>query len=436
MSRQRVPPRVSYCVSIPDEMENIHMKDFAFYLTPEEIVYYGAIIRNLPYEFLDIHIGPTQKTISSFLPLHKETQRHIETLADEGYSVFPLNANLLRHYRNVVLSSGFFGRLQTHFDWQTGRRMGLACLFHSTDTPGRSNQFPASWYILAHQRQAQSPEKNKISRRENEALFAQLMTLPREMLNEYAYTGLYHLGEWTEKRHSPKDCLRAELEERLQSSLPAHRPVVAFLQDEFCHPRQVTQALEKLTPYVTLIIKGNLPEPVTGAYTWPEANYAPNLLRFAADFLLAGYHSGTLASSTMLGLPVVPYYTNLIHKGGRVFGKLDKYTAYLPGYFKDQHVCVDILEQLNPPVNLMDTQAVLERVHDAAWWVTYAQRLPTAQKIIFGDYEIDGAAAKTARLLVRIFGRGSFGEDAVAVRLRPEYGELVRFLHPCQHLYE
>lgn len=403
------------------------MKDFAIYLTPYEIVYYGAIIKSLPQELLDIHIGYTEKKITSFTSLHKEAQNNIEALVGEGYSVFSLNTDLLSHYRNVVLSSDFFGRLQTHFDWQADRRLGIACLFHSTDTTGRSNQFPASWYILAHQRQTESPESNKVLRREHPALFTDMMALPRELINEYAYTGPYHLGEWTEKRHWPKEQLRAELEDKLQCSLPAHKPVVAFLQDEFCHPRQIAQALEKLVPHVSLVIKAlHGLEPVAGAYVWKDQSYAPNLLRFAADYILAGYHSGTLASSTMLGLPVIPYYTNLIHFGGRVFGKLGKYTAYLPGYFKDDHVCVDILGQLNPPLNLMDTQAVLDRMHDAAWWTAYGQRLPAAQKAIFGDYDIDGAAAKTARLLVRAFGRGSFGEDAVAVRLRPEYGELVK----------
>lgn len=409
------------------------MNDFAFYLTPHEIGYFGAVIQNIPHDIIDLYIGPPSEGITSFDCISPEFQRYINELRDAKYNVFPCNHSMLSNYRLSILSSAFLSRRQVIFDWQYERKTSMIGLYHSVDAPAKFSNLPPSYYILAHQRQAQTAAANKIVKSEHPAVFTQMMCLPHEMINEYAYTGLYHLGEWAEKRHSPKDCLRAELEEKLQASLPADKPVVAFLQDEFCHPQQVKQALGKLIPHVSLIIKsGSSDEPLTvmGAYTWPDRTYAPNLLRFAADFILAGYHSGTLASSTMLGLAVIPYYTSLIHFGGRTLGKLDKFTAYLPRYFKGQHVCKDILEQINPPVNLMDSQAVLQRMHDSTWWSSYVQCLPTAQKNIFGDYCIEGAAVKTARLFVRAFSRGSFGEDAVAVSLRPEYGKLVKFSIP------
>lgn len=261
----------------------------------------------------------------------------------------------------------------------------------------------------------------QIIKDKNPELFRQALALPREMINEYAYTGLYHLGEWEEKRLAPKAQLRAELEQKLQCSLPDDKPVVAFLQDEFCHPRQVTKALEALAPYVTLVIKGQGIPDIEGTYIWKDGGFAPNLLRFAADYILAGYHSGTLASSTMLGLRVIPYYTSLIYFNGPILGKLDKYTRYMPGHYKGGHVCVDIIQNINPPLDLLDTNAVLDRISDESWWISYAQGLPDAQKTIFGDYAISGAASKTARLLIRACGHGSFGEDVTTIGLRPEF---------------
>ncbi len=398
------------------------MKDFAFYLTPFELSYYEPIIRNLPTDFFDIHIGSSQHRQCSFANLSNEIKKEIKTIADYGYSIFSLNSTLVNRYQKLIMSSGFFSRSQKLFDWNTTKASDITCLFHSVDIPARSNEYVARSYLCAHQRQAETKETNKILQRENPALFMELMNLPQEMINEFAYAGPYHFGEWAIKRHLPKDHLRVELEDKLQVNLPSYKPIVAFLQDEFCHPGQLVQALKQLAQHVTLIIKplGQL-EPIAGTYIWPDESYAPNLLRFAADFILAGYHSGSLASASMLGLKVIPYYTNLIHFGGRNFGRLSKYTAYLPGYFKGEHVCVDILRYLNPPIDLMNTKFVLDRIYDMSWWTGYTQRLSAAQKVIFGDYDIDGAAAKAARLLIRAFGRRSFGKDVVAVRLRPEY---------------
>lgn len=259
--------------------------------------------------------------------------------------------------------------------------------------------------------------------------FAQLMRLPREMRNEFAYSGPYHIGDWAEKRHCSRAHLRSMLEEKLGCALDARKPVVAFLLDEVSHLNQVGVALEQLALHVNLVCKIGLMPPPCGAYVWPEEGFAPNLLRFAAEYILAGYHSGTLASSTMLGLPVIPYYTPLTYEGGR--GKRKKrlggHKVYLPGNFTSDNICIDILDQLNPPVNLMDTSAILDRMDDTSWWTDYTARLPTAQKNIFGDYCIDGAASKTAALLVRAVTHGTFGEDADAVRLRPEYGTLVHY---------
>ncbi len=86
-------------------------------------------------------------------------------------------------------------------------------------------------------------------------------------------------------------------------------------------------------------------------------------------------------------------------------------------------MCVDILLKINPPLDLLATDKILERMKSESWWDAYNKLLPATQKEIFGDYELEGAAAKAARLLVRITGTGSFGKDIAALRLRPEFAK-------------
>ena len=410
------------------------MHKLAFIISAVEVPFYSAVIRCLPTEFVDVYLGTryqSKEDIISFNTLSKPLFAHISSLLDEGYSVSPLTADSLSAYKNAVVNRNFYSCMPL-FNWKNLRHMTFMALTHAVDAFFNSGNIAARLYIAVSQRQARRREDSKVAR--DSQAFTQLMHLPCKMRNEYAYSGPYHIGDWAKKRHWPKDRLRGMLEEKIGCTLDARKPVVAFLLDEVSHLGQVVAALERLAPLVNLVVKmlpvpGMAPPIVRGAYVWPsEDGFAPNLLRFAADFILAGYHSGTLASSTMLGLSVIPYYTPLTHEGGRGVSrkKLGSHKIYLPGNFPGDNVCVDILEYLNPPINLMDTSAILDRMENHSWWSDYAARLPAGQKNIFGDYCIDNAASKTATLLVRAITHGTFGADADAVRLRPEYGTLVQ----------
>lgn len=404
------------------------MHELAFICHPMEVPFYSPVIRCLPAEFVDVHVGTAaqSKDDSFFLEniMGKQLFAHIASLRDAGYSVFPLAADSLSACRSAVISRNFYYNTLL-FDWENLQHITFICLTHAVDARFLSANLPAHLYIAASQRQARFMEDSKATR--GSRAFTQLMQLPYKMRNEYAYSGPYHIGDWAQKRHWPKERLQGLLEEKIGSTLDARKPVVAFLEDEFSHLGQVVVALERLAAHVNLVVK--MAPTVRGAYVWPvEEGFAPNLLRFTANFILAGYHSGTLASSTMLGLPVIPYYTPLTHEGGRGKHKkkLGGHRCYLPGNFAGENVCVDILGQLNPPLNLMDTPGILDRMENRSWWADYAARLPAAQKNIFGDYCIDNAASRTAALLVRAVTHGSFGPDADAVRLRPEFGALVQ----------
>lgn len=397
------------------------MKEFAFYMSPYEMAYFGPIIRNLPKEFVDVHVGPIGRKITDFSALAPDYKEQIDKFADDGYSVRPLDPEMLDTYRAAAMSTELYGPASTLFDWRKKRKTKLAALVHSTYLPLETTGFAANYFLLASRREAEQQEALKVSPQKNPRLFKEFSSLPRHVLNEYAWAGPYHFGEWIERRFEDKSILRAELEAKLRRDLNPAKPVVAFLESWYNHPGQMKAALEKLAPHVNLIIKKLAPIDIPGAYMWPDNSFAPNLLRFGSDFILASFRSGTLTSSTMLGLPVIPYYTPLISENWFVRSKWTSYKILMPENHEGRDMCVDILTKFNQPLNLLETDKLLERMNSRIWWKNYEKTLPVAQKAVFGDYELDGAPAKAAKLLVRVTGMGSFGNDVAALRLRPEF---------------
>ena len=390
------------------------MGKIAWVMTPPEMPYYQPVIDCLRSESIDIFIGAPDVgcAISS------------QRLQSLKYDFVLNDVHDIQQYSRAVVSKRFlYGKLKNIGIIKTR----CVVLTHAVDTPLTSDGFPAHWYIAASQRQVEAPESGKFIRSQQPDLVEKLLSLPAGVRNEYAYTGPYHLGEWAVKRHRPKEELQQELEEFLGCSFDRSKPVVAFLQDEFCHEQQLIDGLGRLAEHVNLVVKaGPRISALSGVFAHPHKSFAPNLLRFAADYILAGYHSGTLASATMLGLQVIPYYSAMVFWGGRTKGKRARYIVYLERQRNGDNIGVDILESLNSPVNIQDTENILERISDEGWWSQYRKRLPAAQKAIFGDYDIDHAAEKTAQLIRRVFEKETFGEDTAAVRLRPEYGQIVR----------
>lgn len=142
------------------------------------------------------------------------------------------------------------------------------------------------------------------------------------------------------------------LERKLGANLPKEKPIIAFFVDEYCDKTQVEEGVKKLASYASIIIKsyrGWLMQDVPETYNWPDTGYAPNLLRFGADYILAGYQSGTLSTSTMLGLKIIPYYTDPVY----INGNWDKavtssYTYFLPGQTPNPKVAAKL------PTRIMD----------------------------------------------------------------------------------
>lgn len=401
------------------------MEKIAFYITPEEIPYFGPIVRCLPPELVDVHIGSTHKHIRDFQGFDSHVCQSLDELAGSGYKLIPMEPDSLGNYGCVAMTSMFIGPMQSIFDWQRQKHERLVFLIHSVEDACYASDFASSFYILAHQRQAETHETNKVIRRENPDLFKRIMAWPRKWRNEFATAGLYHLGEWAEKRHAPRDQLKAELEQALGKDLDPDKPVVFALEALHCHVPHFKTGLEQLAPHVNLVVKPLSGMDIPGAYMWHNPSYAPNLPRFAADYILAGYHSGTLASSTMLGLKVIPFYTRKIQMSFPWMSPqyLITWEQYTQSEVEKGSLTPEILEKLNTPVDIMDTASILKRLASSHWWRHYASRLPEVQRQIFGMYEIEKAPAVAATMLIKVLLKDTFGEASLAVQPRVEYAQ-------------
>lgn len=396
------------------------MRDFVWLMTVSEVLYNSQVIACFKPDELDIKIGayPQKGLSQTELKFSGITQ-----LQEQGYNIQKLSStDEIRRYNNIIMNSSAFG-VNGEFEGKTLPHSRCIMISHSVDIYIQARDRAAHWHIFASQRQAEVREVNKILPSDNMKLFQYLMSLPAHLKDEFTYSGPYHIGNWAAKRKSSKRQLQEELAETFHFDFDFSKPVVAFLLDEFCHEQQLLDGLRRLAPHVNLVIKGTLPS-VPGSFAYPDIGYAPNLLRFAADYILAGYFSGTLASSTMLGLPVIPYYTSMIYYKGRRQNKRDRYTRFLNRNCRKNDIRLDILETLNPPLDLQNTQGILDRFADKVWWAEYRRRLPAVQQAVFGNYVVEDAAEKTAQLIRKVFNQGTFGEDAVAARLRPEAGRI------------
>lgn len=396
------------------------MKNIAFYLQPEEITYFKYVINQFDKDMIDIHVSNWQNYQASLSNIKTAGfQEELKFLSESGYSVYPLDRDKINQYDHVIMTSVFCSTKQKLFDWNglniqkyKNRFLGL---IHSVDTPIIIADNIFSYFILASSKQAELYEEGKINRNTNPALFKQLMALPKDAICEYTYTGLYHIGTWTNKRYLPRDILIGWLEEKLSCNFDPHKPVVSFFYNKHNDKEYTISALQEIAKYTNLVIKtgGGIP-PIEGAFIWRDMTFAPNLLRFASDFILASYHSGTLTSATMLGLKVIPYYTPDIF----IERKKASYKDFMPDRDSSGQLCVQVIKNLNAPIDIGDTFALLERMEDTEYWNNYKLRLPLKQKEIFGEYAIEDADRITKKTIMNAFNKDTFGKNIVAVKKR------------------
>lgn len=390
----------------------MHKPVLACHVWSSTLPFYTPVIQELPPEMTQIIFsGPDFASL--------------ETMRAKGYAVRPVAESNLEAYSLILCDENEFFSNGT-FDRLVGTSARFCCLRHSTDHKGCG--VPGAQYsIRPHQMLAEAVDQVEWTvNRDNEELFRQALALPPHAKTEYAYTGPYHLGPWETKRAAPMRERRQELEEALGRSLPSDKPVVAFFLDEQGQYPMLVAGLRSLSEHATIIYKGlTKDDPCLAALgdaviPWPSLAYAPNILRFGADFLLVGYNSGTFTSSIMLGLRPLPFFTTVIHPYGRRSSELASFNALLPGdvYQNINQCCMGGFGAI---FDIEATDKLMAAMRDDSFWDAYNERLPDIQKLAFGAYQVEGASKKTAALVLRALLTGSFGAEAYKIVLHPHW---------------
>lgn len=379
----------------------------AFVTQSSSFSFYTHVIENLPKDM--VHIILRDKLPDS-----------AEMLKEKGYQFHLVDKVNLEDYEffvndecDLMYESIFYGLSDA------GKR--FCCLRHSLDQGVR--YIPKAHYsIRAHQRLARlgNAMENTVTRNNPDLLLKMTSISPR-LKAEYAYTGPYHMGKWTKEVHTPKNTFRTELEAAIGQKISKEKPVVAFFLDEYGYDKSLILGLKNLAKHATIIYKGleendsRLLALGKSVIRWPSVGYAPNLLRFSADFILCGYYSSTFASSLMLGLPVLPYYTKQIYYKGRSCNDFDSFMRFMPKS-SDMNINHRCIAGFGAVYDIEDTKRLVAAMNDSSFWNEYPSRLPEIQKSAFGDYCLQKADVKTAKLILRAFLTGTFGNAVNAIK--------------------
>lgn len=376
--------------------------------------YYMHIIKNIPPHLVDI--------------IYKdEIPEDCKKFEQQGFSFFAYDKNILHAYDFWVVDEvEVFFEVFSKLTREELRGKIICTLRHCLDYTGKD--IPLAQFSIRGHKLIAAPSdafENTIGK-DNLDLFEKATKLPVNEKTEFAYTGPYNIAEWTKKIRIPKKDFRNDLEESLGCSLPKDKPIVAFFKDELGYEKSIIHGLKKLSEHATIIYKSyKQKDPCLLALgknitLWPSTSFAPNLLRFASDFILAGYSSGTLSSSIMLGLKVIPYYTKQIYVKGRAFKELGSFEALLPRppYRSTNHRC---LIGYGESFDIENTERIKTIMSSKGYWDDYAKKLPEIQKFSFGDYVLEDSEVKTAKLILRAYLKGSFGLDGHTIKLRDNF---------------
>lgn len=351
-------------------------------------------------------------------------QNDVSSLRSDGYRIMSYDSSMMDAY-DFIITDQYNLLFRDIYVSHAKRGARFLCTQHSTDGFGMTVP-NCNYSIRSHKMLARCVYADEVVflRDDGASVCDALCALPPESREEFAYSGPYHLDSWLERRHDRAQ-LRSELLAALGGGIDPDKPLLAFFLDEISHEVQLVEGLRELSRHATIVYKAyykNDPRVVAlgdAVIPWPSLEYAPNLLRFGADVVLAGYHSGTLATAVMAGLRVIPFYTRLIHPDGRP-GKLSSYRLRIPRE-RNYDVANNCTLALEHVFDIQDTARIVDAIHSEAHWSDFERRLDCARHIAFGDYCLEEAAGKTAALILRAWQKGTFGPDASAVRIRREW---------------
>jgi hypothetical protein len=123
-------------------------------------------------------------------------------------------------------------------------------LFNASDAHIRL-MHPVRYVIGLFQRSIECEDVGKVLKTKEPVLFSTMTALTEVRRGEYAFSGPFHLGEWEDKRLTPKSMLREEMFKFIGFDLP-DKPVVAFFKDEYCYEPELAKGLRDLSNHATI----------------------------------------------------------------------------------------------------------------------------------------------------------------------------------------
>lgn len=249
--------------------------------------------------------------------------------------------------------------------------------------------------------------------------------LPFTSKTEYGITGPFHVGDNPPISFDQRMVWRDLFYSNFNICLPDDKPVIFLLEDEVTFTGQIVYALNRLADNFTVIAKFiNLSSRYRSKLSqkviiYPENNYAPNLGRFCADYIVCGFNSGSFVTSIMLGQKVIPYYSKILinkteHKIAKSFiDVVGHYKATTEPGFKS-------LLFKNWPYffNIIDIGSINQAIVGLEYDRWYAANINQIRAAIFGEYWIKNAAKRASELILRFAMHGTVRKDAYAVRLK------------------
>lgn len=330
-----------------------------------------------------------------------------------GYHIYFANNYFISQSKFSVTTA----TLYNYYDWidkSLVNDLEALYLVHATDAVGSAPK-SAKYMIGQHMRMVLCKEENKFNKIENFKEFSEAMSDKKNNITQYAYTGPYHLGEWEEKRKLPKNILREEIEHIVQKKLKKDLPLVVFYKDEISYWKDCADGINSIAKYANVIYKSinQKYDPIckvldSSVIIWPSNGLAQNILRFGADIILAGYQSGTFNSSIMLGLNVIPYYTN------HIYDKKNKKFIDFTYFLQKELINSLIIRETKLILNIKNIK--INNFNNMFFDRIYKNKIDKIKRDVFFDFIIDGATKKTLSLILRAYNKGTFGDDTIAIR--------------------
>jgi len=231
--------------------------------------------------------------------------------------------------------------------------------------------------------------------------------------------GLLRANDLREGLDEDKKNLRARLAELLGADINPDLPLTLHFLAHQNMLADVDRGLSRLGEKVGVVIKNldwhqgleqfKSQAAGTNVFIYRRHSQAHNqLLRAAADVILPGCFSGFFSTSLMMGLNIIPIYTQhiFIHAEALRQNARKSFSSVL----RERHKIIPekIMDYLTP-ICVEATEMLVDRILDQDYWERYQRELPSIQKAVFGRYLLGDAAVQRAlSFIVRLLQTGGF----------------------------